>query len=135
MASPSVVNDTLPKDDQGKDTLYYDGQCPLCLKEIHLLKQRCQHALNFIDVHRTEHQPGNPCKEVLLKRLHLQTGDGNWLIGLDANVRIWSYTAYGWLFKPLRWPVIRFFADFLYNTWADRRYQKRYECDRCTINE
>ncbi|MGH1485960.1 MAG: thiol-disulfide oxidoreductase DCC family protein [Cellvibrionaceae bacterium] len=114
------------------DTLYYDGLCPLCRKEIKLLKRLSGDNLAFKDIHRSDKTESQPSKDALLKRLHLKTSNNIWLIGLDANVHAWSKTPYGWLFKILRWPIIRQIADRVYDLWADRRYKKRYECGSCT---
>ena len=113
-------------------SLYYDGNCPLCSKEISVLRHLSKNRLDFIDIHQVK--DGNlPSKDVLLKRLHLRKSNGEWLVGLDANVHAWSQTPYGIFFKVLRiWPV-RAVADALYVRWADQRYKKRYECNNCRI--
>lgn len=88
--------------------------------------------IDFIDIHQLNDK-GHPSKEALLKRLHLRTTDGEWLIGLDANVYAWSQTPYGIFFKILRlWPI-RVIADAMYIYWADQRFKKRYECNDCRI--
>jgi len=113
--------------------LYYDGNCPLCNKEISFLKRIVGSQIDFIDVHGVEASSTTPSKEALLRRLHLMMPSGDWVIGLDANVFVWSKTRYGPLFKILRlWPI-SVVADFVYAAWADRRYKKRYECDVCNI--
>ena len=113
-------------------SLYYDGECPLCKREISLLKRLSKNRLNFVDVHQA-HDKDLPSKDLLLKRLHLRKENGEWLIGLDANVYAWSMTPYGVLFKVLRlWPV-RPVADFIYTRWADRRFAKRYQCNQCKM--
>lgn len=110
--------------------LYYDGSCPLCNKEITVLKRLSNGRIRFIDIHHmTDNSPFD--KDVLLKRLHLRKANGEWLIGLDANVYAWSQTPYGLLFKILRvWPF-RFMADLIYTHWAERRFEKRYQCSQC----
>lgn len=110
--------------------LYYDGSCPLCSKEIALLKRLSSTDINFIDIHSVP-TDNLPRKDKLLKRLHLLKEDGSWLIGLDANVYAWSKTPYAIVFKILRiWPI-RPVADFIYTRWADQRYRKRYDCNQC----
>lgn len=114
-----------------KATLFYDGRCPLCSKEIQWLEKLVGHRLHFKDIHQLNENSAYPSKEVLLRRLHLRTADGQWLIGLDATAYAWSKTALGFLFKLIRiWPM-RCIADALYNYWADRRYRQRYDCERC----
>ncbi|GAA6170104.1 thiol-disulfide oxidoreductase DCC family protein [Sessilibacter corallicola] len=114
-----------------KPSLYFDGNCPLCSKEINWLKKRCGQNIEFVDVHTLSDNELD--KESLLKVLHLRNADGVWVKGLDATVAIWSYTPYGFLFKLLRvWPVSKI-ADWLYEKWAARRYEKRYVCQQCKI--
>lgn len=118
-----------------KDQLYYDGNCALCAREIKLLKQHTSSPLEFVDIHQLPdfgaHTKQSPSHKELLKRLHLQKANGEWLTGLDANVYIWSSKPIGKALKILRWPLIRPVADLIYQTWADRRYNKRYECSSC----
>jgi predicted DCC family thiol-disulfide oxidoreductase YuxK len=116
-----------------KDTLYFDGTCPLCSKEIALLKKLSKNQVIFADIHTLSFDnPSTPSRESLLRRLHLKRGTGEWLIGLDANVAVWSHTSYGFLFKILRWPIIRSIADSIYANWADKRYVKRFDCSKCS---
>ncbi len=97
-----------------------------------MLKRLSSQDIDFVDIHHLN-DADLPSKELLLKRLHLRKPAGDWLVGLDANVYAWSFTPYGVLFKILRvWPV-RPVADFFYNRWADRRFRKRYNCNRCNI--
>ncbi|WP_150912074.1 thiol-disulfide oxidoreductase DCC family protein [Marinobacter halotolerans] len=116
------------------DTLFYDGQCPLCAKEIATLRKLETGNLVFADVHLQGNRKGLlPEREALLRRLHLLTSDGQWVVGLHATVRAWSHTRLGFLFKPLLWPVIYPLVSRFYSNWADRRYQRKYECDACSI--
>ena len=111
-------------------TLFYDGKCPLCSREIEALRKLQAGGLDFSDVHGlsdyTEEQRQN-----MLKVLHLRDNNGHWHTGVDATVMAWSFTAYGWLFKPLRWPVMRRVVDRVYDVWAQRRYTKLYACGAC----
>ncbi len=115
------------------DILYYDSQCPLCRREIRTLTRLQTGGLGFADIHDpAQASPDQPSREQLLRRLHLKTAGGRWCIGLEANVRAWSHTRLGWLFRPLLWPGIRAIASRVYAWWADRRYQRRYSCARCS---
>ena len=121
----------MPKVKRQKDTLYFDGQCPVCTKEMFKLEALSDNNIELLDIHsvspnRRPHSDQDPTKEELLKILHLQKPDGSWVRGLDANVLAWQHTKLGWLAKPLRWPLIAQIADWFYYRWADRRYQKKY---------
>ncbi|SFR62236.1 Predicted thiol-disulfide oxidoreductase YuxK, DCC family [Marinobacter daqiaonensis] len=118
------------------DILFHDGACSLCSKEIRILQKYEQGGLSFADIHR---QPDSgafaPGKEAMLRRLHLVAADGTWHVGIDATVRAWSHTPFGWLFRPLTWPLIRPLASRLYARWADRRYRRKYSCSQCSPPE
>ncbi|MCM0614167.1 DUF393 domain-containing protein [Marinobacter sediminum] len=111
------------------DTLFYDGSCPLCAREIRTLRKLQDGNLIFADIHEqhAENQ-GLPSHESLLRRLHLMTSTGEWVTGLHANVRAWSHTRFGLLFKPLLWPLVFSVASRIYERWADRRYARKYAC-------
>ncbi len=120
------------------DILFYDSSCPLCAKEIRWLKQYQSGDLRCEDIHSFDQQakgllPTNITekKQAMLKILHLLGANGQWLTGLDATVHAWSHTRFGFLLKPLRWPIIKPIADTLYLKWAERRYERRYQCDVC----
>ncbi|MDX1802401.1 MAG: DUF393 domain-containing protein [Marinobacter sp.] len=115
------------------DTLYFDGQCPLCAREIRTLQRLQRGGLTFSDVHRQPEAASDelPGREQLLRRLHLRRADGRWEIGLRATVRAWSHTRVGWLFRPLLWPGLYTVADWVYRRWADRRYDRKYACAVC----
>ncbi|MEP5764559.1 MAG: DUF393 domain-containing protein [Halieaceae bacterium] len=113
------------------DTLYYDSHCPLCMREVRLLRRIADPQLKLQDLHEVPDQPGQPTRLIKLGSLHLQTAEGDWLTGVDATVRTWSHTRWGFLFRILRWPLIGAVADWVYQYWARRRYQRLYGCGDC----
>jgi predicted DCC family thiol-disulfide oxidoreductase YuxK len=114
-----------------QDTLFFDGQCPLCRREIRYLRRHHDGGLVFVDIHSLHPGAGEPSVLAMLRILHLRTADGEWLKGVDATVRAWSHTSWGWLFATLHWPVISRIAAGVYERWATRRYRRRYGCTPC----
>ena len=108
------------------ETLYYDGQCPLCSAEMDKLKQHADSKLEFVDIHSMTGEDSLPSKQILLGNLHLKQDSGSFLIGLEANVAAWQHTRFGIFFRWLRWPVLRSIADSVYNHWAKLRYRRLY---------
>lgn len=113
------------------DILYYDGNCPLCLREIRTLKKLRDDRLQMINAHKYEPAGDEPDRQAMLLRLHMRTSDGEWISGVDATVRAWAHTRWGFAFKILRWPLIGSVADSAYRYWARKRYQRLYGCDVC----
>jgi len=68
-------------------TIYYDGSCPLCLAEIHVLTARNRRGLmNFIDIgDKAFADTGHPvsCAEAMAK-MHGRLGDGQLLVGVPV---------------------------------------------------
>ena len=89
------------------DQLFYDGQCPLCVAEMDKLRTLADGGLDLVDIHTTDEELDLPEREALLGTLHLRRKEGGFLVGMDANVAAWQHTRYGWLWRPLRWPLIR----------------------------
>ncbi|MCH8543157.1 MAG: DUF393 domain-containing protein [Alcanivorax sp.] len=109
------------------DTLYFDGRCPLCRREMALLSRIKGASLRLVDVHQPGAVPPDSVAD-MLEVLHLQTAAGTWLTGVDATVRAWSHTPVGWLWGWLAWGPVRPMAERLYRRWARRRYARLYGC-------
>jgi predicted DCC family thiol-disulfide oxidoreductase YuxK len=124
--------------DIAADTLFYDGRCPLCRREMGHLARLAGSGLRLQDIHALpdaawhpeaagkQGQGNLPAREDLLHTLHLRCADGTWVRGADANVRAWQHTRIGFLWALLRLPGIRALVDRAYAYWADRRYEKLY---------
>ena len=108
------------------DTLYYDGHCPLCSSEMQKLKQHAHDTLKLVDIHTLADDAALPAKEILLSELHLKQADGQFLIGLDANVTAWQHTRFGIYYRWLGWPVVSSVANWAYSRWAQVRYRRLY---------
>jgi predicted DCC family thiol-disulfide oxidoreductase YuxK len=107
-------------------TLYYDGQCPLCTREMARLAALKEDGLRLQDIHQIDDYRGLPDRDTLLRNLHLKTADGELLTGVDANVMAWQGTPYSRLFAWMRWPLVKPVADTLYRWWALWRYRRLY---------
>ena len=105
-----------------RDTLYYDGACPLCSAEIGKLRKYAGEALILTDIHDMEDTDDNtPHKALLLARLHLKTAEGEWVTGLRANIRAWHHTPFRSLWRMLDWPLISPVSHWFYELWLRKR--------------
>ena len=108
-----------------RDTLYYDGQCPLCRREMSRLRAARGAAIALVDIHSLgDDTPVD--RHELLRTLHLRRADGQWLRGADANVSAWDNTDKARWLALLRWPVVRHIVDLGYRLWAAWRYRRLY---------
>lgn len=70
-------------------TIWYDGACPLCIREIALMKRLdSTERINFIDLTHT----GTICpldRTLMLSRFHATTREGETLSGAAAFAAMW----------------------------------------------
>jgi predicted DCC family thiol-disulfide oxidoreductase YuxK len=95
-------------------TVWYDGDCPLCLREIRLMRRLDRkQAIRFLDVHEGRDCPLAP--ERLLERFHAQEQDGPLLSGAAAFAAMWRAIP---LLRPLglaaRWQPLQAVLERLY---------------------
>lgn len=108
-------------------TLFYDGNCPLCTREMARLAELKDDGLRLQDIHQIDDYRGLPDRATLLRNLHLKTADGNLLTGVDANVAAWQGTRHSRLVGWTRWPLVKPLADAVYRWWAHWRYWRLYD--------
>lgn len=121
--------------------IFYDGYCPLCNAEMRHLRKRDKHnALTLVDIQSAEFAINYPQLDwqALNARIHGMLPDGRMITGLDVTHQAWKAVGMGWVYAPLRWPIIRVFADWVYVKFAKHRYTisylltgKKRTCDRC----
>jgi len=77
--------------------VYYDGGCPLCAREIRVMRRLDRHRrLAFLDV--TRHDVGDMDRDALLRRFHVRASDGQTISGAAAFAAVWrQLPALAWL--------------------------------------
>ena len=73
-------------------TVYYDGNCPLCRREIGFYKRQTgASTIEWRDVaDETKNLPAGMCRVAALKRFHVQTSHGKLVSGGAAFAELWS---------------------------------------------
>ena len=108
-------------------TVWYDQHCPLCLREIALMRRLDRRsAVDFVPI-----EEGNGCPldtATLLKRFHAQEKDGPVVSGAAAFAAMWRaipvMRPLGLLAKvpPVLWLLERIYLGFLkVRPWMQRR--------------
>ena len=118
-------------------SVYYDGLCPLCSREmVHYRKQEGSQNLNFVDITApsflAEREGLDPLK--VHQVMHVKTPEGEVRTGVDAFIEIWKilpkYRGWvGWAQSA----VIKPFLNFGYQIFAAiRPYlpRKTRECEQ-----
>jgi predicted DCC family thiol-disulfide oxidoreductase YuxK len=116
-------------------TLLYDGACPLCCREVDMLRRRDQRhngdqpRLAFVDIDAPDYDPaahGGISYAAAMGRIHAlagqdpSTGGGDCEVLRDVAVfrRAYALVGLGWLYAPSGWPLLNSLADWAYGLWA-----------------
>ena len=110
--------------------VFYDGNCPICKREIEVYKKLNQNkSIKWYNVHDNNDALKilNKSREESLKAFHVM--DKNIIYKeTDAFFELWKDIKY---FKVLyflfNFKIIKFFLNFLYKIYAKYRYNKLYK--------
>ena len=121
--------------DTAMPVVFYDGQCPLCRREInHYRSLRGAERLMWIDISHDEemlHIHGLQV-ETAMTRFHVIDAAGNWHIGARGFIELWSHLpVYSWLARMIRALRLENALDWIYTRFADWRYKQRCNDGSC----
>ncbi|QJQ98182.1 DUF393 domain-containing protein [Halomonas sp. PGE1] len=118
-------------------TLYHDGHCPLCQREVAwLARHPRRERVALVDIQAAEFDAEALGRtfEAMMGRLHLQDAEGRWFIGMDASRALYAVLGYRrlvWLsclpgVAPLMDAGYRWFARRLVRLgrWLEGRRRK-----------
>ncbi len=120
-ASRSI--DNLPS---WKIKMLYDGECPLCLREVNFLREKDagRGLVKFVDIADDRYNPqenGNIDYETAMGKIHAILSDGSIIKNVEVFRRVYEILGMGWIYAPTSLPVIGFIVDKLYDIWASLR--------------
>ena len=128
----SVDNSDLQPDAQlesnpsWKLNLLYDGECPLCLREVNFLQKKDagRGVVKFTDIADVNYNPnenGGVDFETAMGRIHAVRADGTLVKNVAVFREVYDALGIGWMYAPTKWPVVGVIVDKLYDWWADKR--------------
>jgi predicted DCC family thiol-disulfide oxidoreductase YuxK len=111
--------------------VFFDGGCPLCQREISLLKRwDRQRRIRFTDIDAASFQPASVgrTREALMAQMHGHLPDGTWLTGVEVFRRLYAAVGFGPLVWLSRLPLISQLLDLGYSVFARYRLQLTGRC-------
>ena len=117
--------------------VFYDGGCSLCSREInHYRKLDRETSIQWVDISRQPqllNQTGLTHDQAM-QRLHALDEHGQWRIGTDAFLLIWSrLPGYRWLTRLVEPLGLHRLLEPAYNRFASWRIKRRGQQDSCAI--
>lgn len=122
--------------------LFYDGNCPICQKEVAWLRWKNQQGkLGFQDINAADFDPAHYGKTLddLMAEIHGLYADGRLIKGVEVFYAAYSAVGLGWLMAPTRWRFCKPLFDRLYGWFAKNRLKigarlTGTTCDRDTCH-
>lgn len=106
-------------------TIFYDGNCPMCLAEMNHLKGfDDDNEIHLVNIHQENFDTLYSAVNVddAMKILH-GFYNGKILLGLEVTHRAWTIVGKGFWVAPLNWPVIKTLSHWVYLGLAKYRHQ------------
>ena len=106
--------------------LLYDGDCPLCLREVKFLQRRDGNRgriafVNIADPNYNPEENAGISFEQAMGRIHAIAADGAILTDLEVFRQLYRAIGLGWIYAPTTWPLLRPLTDRIYDLWASVR--------------
>ena len=104
--------------------LLYDGQCPMCRREVQWLQRRNRDGrLAFEDISAPDFDPSHygVTRGELMGVMHGVFPDGRIVRKVEVFRQAYRAVGLGWLLAPTGWPVLRWISDWVYRIFARHR--------------
>ena len=119
--------------------VFYDGDCPLCRREIGFFKKKDRKRLiRFRDIQRIDFASAGIPKtyQQLMGEIHGRLPDGTWIIGVEVFRRLYSAIGWNWIVAITRWPVVLQSLDWAYQFFAKQRLTLTGRCrNSCEVEQ
>lgn len=107
-----------------KLTIFYDGDCPLCLAEIHFLKQHNPRGLlEFESLQQLDVANCDINCELALKTIHAKLGDHQIVVGPEVFYEAYRRTDLRWVNYLFSFKWFRYIYGKFYILFAKYRHQ------------
>ena len=105
-----------------KLTIFFDGGCPLCKREVDFLQSRNQKGyLCFVDINTSDFyldpKYGITYKQAM-ERIHALKSDGSVIKAIKVFQEAYTLIGLAWIYAPTKIPI---FNKFIYAIWSKYR--------------
>lgn len=105
----------------------YDGECPLCVKEINFLRGRDKaKKIDFVDIASPSYSPSDNAGidyDRAMRKIHGITSDGQVIEGVQVFRRLYEAVGLGFVYSIVQVKPFGDLAEALYNIWAKYRME------------
>lgn len=120
--------------------VFYDGDCPLCIREINMLRRLDkQNKILFTDIAAQgfDPEPLGVSWQTLMDKIHGRLPDGTLIEGVEVFRRLYTAVGFGKIVAVTRWPIVSRILDWAYNIFAKNRLKWTGRCadGACKVEE
>ena len=109
-----------------KIKMLYDGECPLCVREVNFLtkKDAGRGIVKFVDIASLDYNPqanGGVDFVTAMGVIHAVLPDGTVIKNVEVFREVYEQLGMGWVYAITKVPVVGALANWLYGIWANWR--------------
>ena len=114
--------------------VFYDGDCPLCMKEIRMLQwmDRNNHRILFTDIAAPDFNATamtGKTQDELMAEIYGRLPSGEMVTGMEVFRQLYGAVGLGFVFAPTAWPVVAPAFDKAYQLFAKNRLRLTGRCN------
>ncbi|XP_066344815.1 uncharacterized protein At5g50100, chloroplastic-like isoform X2 [Miscanthus floridulus] len=108
--------------------MLYDGDCPLCMREVNMLRERNKSygTIKFVDISSKDYSPDDNQGldyETVMGRIHAILSDGTVVTDVEAFRKLYEEVGLGWVYAVTKYEPVATMANAVYGVWAKYRMQ------------
>ena len=111
--------------------VFYDGDCPLCVREIVMLRRMDRRGrIDFVDISDASFDSASVGVDwvTLMERIHGRLPDGTLVEGVEVFRRLYAAVGLSWLVWLTRAPGISHVLELGYRVFAENRLRLTGRC-------
>ncbi|WP_010587161.1 thiol-disulfide oxidoreductase DCC family protein [Schlesneria paludicola] len=111
--------------------VFFDGGCPLCLREVNLLRRMDRKGkIQFTDIDNPDFRPEELGKtyDDLMAEIQGRLSDGTWVTGVEVFRRLYTAVGFGPLVAITRLPILSQTMNLGYRIFARNRLRLTGRC-------
>ena len=126
-----LTTHSLPDSQTWSVEVFFDGGCPLCVREINMLRRwDREHRIRFTDIDAPDFSAATLGKTYadLMSRIQGRLPDGTWIEGVEVFRQLYTAVGLGPVVWVTRWPVISHIMTLGYRIFARNRLRLTGRC-------
>lgn len=122
-------------DAEGTIEVFFDGECPLCAREINMLRNMDKgNQIAFTDIASSSFSAASYGQnmDTLMGSMHVRLADGTWIEGVESFRRLYGTLGFTSIVRLTRLPGVKTLLDWGYARFANNRLRLTGRCEDAT---